>query len=136
MKVSRWVVPVLIVLLIAVGLFGADTFAIPSLTIYFPEDEKTAAESIRTVVFVVDGVKCVDTARTASSTLEEIPGVIRYVAYASHNRVEITYDATRTGVESPTRSNSILSITLRKRSCILGVMSPISSRKIVPPSAF
>jgi copper chaperone CopZ len=100
MKVSRWVVPVLIVLLIAVGLFGADTFAIPSLTINFAEDKKTAAESIRTVVFVVDGVKCVDTARSASSTLEEIPGVIRYVAYASRNRVEITYDATRTGVES------------------------------------
>jgi hypothetical protein len=100
MKVSRWVVPVLIVLLIAVGLFGADTFAIPSLTITFPGNEKAAADSIRTVVFVVDGVKCVDTARKASSTLKEIPGVIRYVAYASHNRVEIAYDATRTGVES------------------------------------
>jgi len=100
MKVSRWVVPVLIVLLIAAGVFGAGTFTIPSLTIDFPTEEKTAPESIRTAVFVIEGVRCVDTARTAASALEDTPGVIRYVAYASRNRVEILYDATRTDEET------------------------------------
>jgi hypothetical protein len=100
MKVSRWIVPILIVLLIAVGLFAASLFAIPSVTVDFPVDEAPGTELIRTVAFVVNGVMCVDTARRACSTLEELPGVIRYVAYASHNRVEITFDSTRTNVEA------------------------------------
>jgi hypothetical protein len=52
----------------------------------------------RTVEFLVDGVKCVDTARRAASTLEELPGLQRYVAYASRNRVEITFDPELIGV--------------------------------------
>jgi hypothetical protein len=100
MKVSRWIVPILIVLLIAAGLSAAGLFAIPSVTVDFPVDEATGTELIRTVEFVVDGVMCVDTASRACSTLYELPGVIRYVAYASHNRVEITFDPARTNVEA------------------------------------
>ena len=100
MKVSRWIVPILIVLAIAAGLFTAGLFAIPSVTVDFPVGEATGTELIQTVAFVVDGVMCVDTARRACSTLEELPGVIRYVAYASRNRVEITFDSTRTNVEA------------------------------------
>lgn len=100
MKVSRWIVPILIVLLIAVGLSAASFFAIPSVTVDFPVDEATRRELIRTVVLVVDGIKCVDTARMACSTLEALPGMIRYVAYASNNRVEISFDPTRTNVEA------------------------------------
>ena len=100
MKVSPWIVPILIVLLIAIGLFGAELFAIPSLTVDLPVQEPMGKESIRTVGFVVDGVACVDTARTAGSTLEGLPGVIRYVAYASRSRMEITFDPARTNVEA------------------------------------
>lgn len=100
MKVSPWVVPILIVLLIAVGLSAKGLFAIPSLTVDFPVDDATGTELTRTVAFVVDGVKCVDTARRACSTLEGLPGVIRCVAYASRNRVEITFDPVRTNVEA------------------------------------
>ena len=100
MKVSRWIVPILIVLLIAAGLSAAGLFAIPSVTVDFPVDEATGTELVRTVEFVVDGVMCVDTASRACSTLYELPGVIRYVAYASHNRVEITFDPARTNVEA------------------------------------
>ena len=39
-----------------------------------------------------------DTALRAASTLEESPGVLRFVAYASRNRVEVTYDPGQIGV--------------------------------------
>ena len=100
MKVSPWSVPILIVLLIATGLFGAELFAIPSLTMDLSVEEPMGKESIRTVGLVVDGVACVDTARRAGSTLEGLPGVIRYVAYASRSRMEITFDSARTNVEA------------------------------------
>jgi hypothetical protein len=99
MKVPRAIVPILIVLVTAGGLTGAHLFAIPSVTLDFPIEEGIDTESIRTVVFLVDGVKCVDTARKAGSTLDGLPGVIRYAAYASRNRLEITYDPARTTVE-------------------------------------
>ena len=100
MKVTPWIVPVLIVLLIAMGLSAAGLFAIPSLILEFPVDEPIGAELTRTVAFVVDGVRCAGTARRACSTLEALPGVIRCVAYASSSRVDITFDPTRTSVDA------------------------------------
>lgn len=95
MRVPQLVVPALIVLAALAGLGGAKLFAIPSVEIGFPEAEEGAAAGGRTVELLVDGVKCVDTARRAASALEGLPGIYRYVAYASRNRVEITYDPDR-----------------------------------------
>ncbi len=90
MKVPTWIVPVLIVLLTAIGLGSARLLAIPSVTLDL--HSAGARAETETAVLLVDGVKCVDTAETAASNLTELDGVIRYVAFASHNRVEITYD--------------------------------------------
>lgn len=100
MKVPRWIVPGLVILLTAAGLSAARLFAIPSLALDFSVDEAMGRESTQTAVFLVDGLKCVDTARRAASTLKGLPGVIRYVAYASHNRVEITFDPARINIEA------------------------------------
>ena len=97
MKVPQWIVLVLIVVLALAGLGAARLIAIPSVTIDLHAEGEPAAAG-QTVTFLVDGVKCVDTARRAASTLVGIPGVIRFVAYASRGRVEIDFDPRRTGV--------------------------------------
>jgi hypothetical protein len=98
MKVPQWVVPALIVVLTLIGLGAARLLAIPSVTLDLAE-AGTAGPS-RTVTLLVDGVKCVDTARTAASALEDLAGVRRFVAYASRNRVEITFNPEQIAVES------------------------------------
>jgi len=100
MKVPRLIVPILILLMTASGLCAARLFAIPSVTLDFPPGEMTGRNSTRTAVFLVNGVKCVDTALMAGSTVKDLSGVIRYVAYASRNRVEITFDSTRIDVKA------------------------------------
>jgi hypothetical protein len=98
MKVPQWLILVLIIVLAAAGVGSARLLAIPSLTLDFSPPEGETAGKPKIAVFLVEGVKCVDTALQAASTLEEVPGVTRFVAYASRNRVEITYDAGRLSV--------------------------------------
>jgi|APLow6443716910_1056828.scaffolds.fasta_scaffold126612_2 copper chaperone CopZ len=95
MKTPQWVVPALVVLFAALGIGGARLLAIPSVVRDF-----TVAGSgpLRMTVLVVDGVKCVDTAEGAADQLKEVPGVVRLVAYASRNRVEVTFHPGATDV--------------------------------------
>ncbi len=89
MKVPGWSVPALVVLLALAGLGGARLFAVPSVVV----DLSPAAQGAqRTTVLVVDGVKCVDTAERAAGQVKGLSGVTRFVAYASRNRVEVTFD--------------------------------------------
>lgn len=96
MRVPHWVVPALVVLSAVAGVGGARLFAVPSVVVDLGPEKVGAAP--RTTVFVVDGVKCVDTAERAAGQLEGMAGVVRFVAYASRNRVEITFDPSATGV--------------------------------------
>ena len=98
MKAPQWIVPALIVVLTLAGLGAARLIAIPSVTLGF--DGSDAPGPSRTVVLLVDGVKCVDTARAAASALEDLPGPRRFVAFASRNRVEVTFNPEQIGVES------------------------------------
>jgi len=50
----------------------------------------------RQVVFIVQGVRCVDTAERAAQQLAAVPGVIRFTAWAARARVEVTYDPAAT----------------------------------------
>jgi hypothetical protein len=97
MILPRGIVPLLIVLVTLGGLGAAKLFAIPSLEIEFFGDDELG--SVRVVTFLVDGVKCVDTASQAASTLEELAGVRRFVAYASRNRVDVSYDPALVSVD-------------------------------------
>ena len=99
MRVPPWIVPLLVVLLALLGLGGSKLFAIPSVEIDFPAAAEEAAPEGRIVEMLVGGVKCVDTARRAASALEDLPGIQRYVAFASRNRIEVTYDPERATVE-------------------------------------
>jgi hypothetical protein len=97
MRVSRWAVPVLVIIAAATGIGAARFLAAPSFT----RDYAAAAGArIETVRFVVRGLKCVDTARQVAGQLADEPGVLRCVAYASRNEAQVTYDASITGPQA------------------------------------
>jgi hypothetical protein len=98
MKIPAWTVPVLIVGLIVAGLGAARLLAIPTVTIDYADG--SPLPQLDTLVLIVDGVRCADTARTAASTLEDLPGVLHFTAFASYNRVEIDFDPAITDRES------------------------------------
>ena len=81
--------PALVVLFALAGLGGARLFAVPSVVL---DLSPAGLGARRTTVLVVDGVKCVDTAERAAGQVKGLPGVSRFVAYASRNRVEVTFD--------------------------------------------
>lgn len=88
-KVSPWIVPALVVVATVLGLTGARLFAMPSFTRTFG----TGGEAPTEVTFVVEGLRCVDTARRVAAQLEGVPGVVDFTAYASRRRARIVYDA-------------------------------------------
>ncbi|MHB8079664.1 MAG: hypothetical protein ACYDIE_10485 [Candidatus Krumholzibacteriia bacterium] len=96
MKAPLWIVPALIVMCAAAGAGGARLFAAPSVTREFAAAAQGTA--VRRVVFVVAGVRCVDTAEGAARQLAATPGALSFAAYASRGRVEVTYDPAVTGV--------------------------------------
>lgn len=97
MKAPAWVVPVLVVAFAALGVGGARFLAVPSVVKDYPG---AAASDLRVTTMVVEGVKCVDTAERAAAQLEGVPGVARFSAYASRNRVEVAFDPSRTSPEA------------------------------------
>lgn len=96
MRVPQWIVPALVAAFTLLGIGGARLLAVPSVTRDF--NAAGLGVALRTTVFVVDGLKCVDTAERAASQFRGVPGVIRFAAYASRNRAEVTFDP---GVTSP-----------------------------------
>lgn len=92
MKTHWIVIPAAITILICAGLYGSRLFAIPSLTVHFDKHSAPAGAQLKTSVFLVDGVRCVDTAQTAASALNDLPDVLNVTAYASRNRLDIEYN--------------------------------------------
>lgn len=90
MRAPRLVVPGFVVLAAAAGVAGARFLERPSVVREFAPAADPA--SLRSVVLVVDGVRCVDTAATAAGQLEGVPGVSRFTAWASRAEVEVLYD--------------------------------------------
>ena len=97
MRMPKWVVPTLVILCAVLGIGGARLLTVPSVVREFPA---APVAHPRTTVLVVSGVKCVDTAERAANQLKDLPGVLRFAAYASRNRVEVTFDPARVGVQA------------------------------------
>ena len=93
MRAPQWVVPVLVALCAGLGLGAGKLVAVPSVV---QELAPETGNPLRTTVFVVDGVRCVDTAAGAARQLVGLPGAVHFTAYASRNRVEIRYDPAAT----------------------------------------
>jgi len=97
MRVSPWVVPVLVVLAAVLGIGGARFLAAPSFTRDYPAAGDARIETVR---FVIRGLKCVDTAKQVAGQFADEPGVLRCVAYASRNEAQVTYDAAVTSPQA------------------------------------
>lgn len=93
-------IPVLIIIVTVTSLYGASVFAIPSVVVDYPGARDSSSGITRTTVLIVDGARCVDTSKLAASSLNEVQGVIHCEAFASHNRMEITFDPEKTSVEA------------------------------------
>jgi copper chaperone CopZ len=89
-RISHWALPILVLLAAALGIGGARLLAAPSFTRDFAAASPRRVETVR---FVVRGLRCVDTARRVAAQLEDVPGVLRCVAYAARNEAQVTYDA-------------------------------------------
>lgn len=98
MRVPRGIVPLLVVAAALAGIGGARLFAAPSFTREFDAGSTTVRPE--TVRMTVRGLKCVDTARAVAGQLEEVPGILRYVAHASRNEAQVVYDPARTNPEA------------------------------------
>lgn len=97
MKLTPWVVPLLVVLAAAGGIVGARYLAAPS----FARDYAPAAGArVATARFVVRGLKCVGTAQRLAGQFADEPGVLRCEAFASRHEARVTYDAAVTGPEA------------------------------------
>jgi hypothetical protein len=95
MRAPRWIVPALAVACAAAGVGGARLFVAPSVTREFAAAAPGAAT--RKAKFVVNGIRCVDTAERAAGQLAGLPGVVRFTAYAARARADVVYDPAVTG---------------------------------------
>jgi ferredoxin len=91
-----WLLPVALVVLTTAGVAGGRAFALPS---YSHEYGNAVSGESTTVTLVVQGVRCVDTAAKAAAQLEELPGVLALVAYASRNQLKVDYDPAQVSLD-------------------------------------
>jgi hypothetical protein len=94
MRISGWAVPLLVALAALLGIGGARRLATPSYSRDFAAISPGRTETVR---LVVRGLRCTDTARMLGEQLAAEPGILRYVAYASRNEAQVTYDGAVTG---------------------------------------
>ena len=98
MRAPWWIVPALVVTAASLGVTGARVFARPSVVRdYAPVPANAPAHA---ATFLVEGVRCVDTAERAARQLDGEPGVFRLTAWASQAKLEVTFDPSRTDVDA------------------------------------
>ena len=98
MRAPAWIIPALVVVFAAAGVGGAKLVVAPSLARAYAD--AVPGSDPRTSVFVVEGVKCVDTAERAARQLDGVAGVLSLEAFASRARVEVTYDPAHVDAEA------------------------------------
>ncbi len=96
MRAPGWLVPLLVVACAAGGVAAARLLVAPSLAETYAVPAPGA--TTRTSVFVVEGVKCVDTAARAAHQLRGVAGVYGLEAFAPRARLQVTYDPAVTNV--------------------------------------
>ena len=95
LRVPGPAVAALVVAMTLGGLVAADLVAFPS---YSRTYVAPASTSVQRVTLVIDGLRCVDTARQVAAQLDGRPGVVSLTAYAADHEAEIAYDPSAIGV--------------------------------------
>lgn len=97
-RLPGWSVACLLVLATTGGLLAAEVVDFPTYERTYVSDAAPPAAT-GSVTFIVDGVRCRDTAHRAADQLAVV-GVVRLVAYGADHRLDITYDPRETSPES------------------------------------
>ncbi|MBD3331689.1 hypothetical protein GF356_02470 [candidate division GN15 bacterium] len=98
MRVSRFIIPVLVVVALLVGYSLRLAFTQPTTNISYARTGDTI-ENAQQATFIVEGVKCKGTASFFSSLYEDTPGVIAIETFASEHKAVFTYDPDVIGIE-------------------------------------
>jgi ferredoxin len=87
------VIPVAIGVLIATAFATTNTYRVPTLEMTFPGDRPAV---VKTVEFIVDGVRCRGTSGFFAEKIGKVPGVVSVTTYARTNMAIVEYDPTLT----------------------------------------
>lgn len=93
------VIPSAIALVILLAYATTNAYRVPTADIDFLEGSGRPA-AVETVSFEVSGLKCRGTANLFAGQIGDVPGVVRFVAYARTHTAVIEYDPTLTNPDA------------------------------------
>ena len=85
------IIPLAIALVILLAFATMNAYRVPTADVSFIEGDERPA-TVVTVEFEVSGLKCRGTARTFARQIEDVPGVVSFVAYARTHSAIVEYD--------------------------------------------
>ena len=91
MRVSRFVIPVLVIIALFGGYSLRLAFTQPTTNISYASEGASVANA-QQATFIVEGVKCKGTASFFSSLYEDTPGIITIETFAADHKAVFTYD--------------------------------------------
>ena len=93
------IIPLAIALVILLAFATTNAYRVPTVDVSFVEDDERPA-SVATVEFVVSGLKCRGTAGTFARQIQDIPGVVSFVAYSRTHTAIVEYDRALTNPDA------------------------------------
>ena len=85
------IIPLAIALVILLAFATMNAYRVPTADVSFIEGDERPT-SVATVEFEVSGLKCRGTARTFAQQIQDVPGVVTFVAYARTHTAVVEYD--------------------------------------------
>jgi len=87
MKISTYIIPILVIAALFGGYFLKPAFTKPTTSVSFIPAEKEAE-----VVCIVEGLKCKRTAAYFTRLVSSAPGIVSITTYAAEHKAIIVYD--------------------------------------------
>ncbi len=84
-------IPIAIALVMLLAFATTNAYRVPTADISFVEGDERPG-SVATVEYEVSGLKCRGTARTFARQIQDVPGVVSFVAYARTHSAIVEYD--------------------------------------------
>ena len=85
------VIPLVILLVILLAFATTNAYRVATADVTFVEEDDRPA-TVSTVEFEVSGLKCRGTANTFARQIQEVPGVVSFVAYSRTHTALVEYD--------------------------------------------
>ncbi len=93
------VIPIAIALVVLLAFATTNAYRVPTADISFIEEGDRPAV-VSTVEFEVSGLKCRGTARAFEQLIQDVPGIVSFVAYARTHTALIEYDPAQTNPDA------------------------------------